>query len=55
MIDRKGSILSRFTGDYELLKKDDYYYFKDMLKGMDERYKSYYVNKWTGVVYRSGK
>jgi hypothetical protein len=54
MIDRKGSILSRFTGDYELLKKDDYYYFKDMLKGMDERYKPYYVNKWTGVVYRKG-
>lgn len=52
MVDRKGSILSRFTGDYELLKKDDYYYFKDMLKGMDKEYKTYYVHKYTGVVYK---
>lgn len=52
MVDRKGSILSRFSGDYELLDKDNYFYFKDMLKGMDKEYKTYYVHKYTGVVYK---
>lgn len=52
MLDKKGNVLSRFNIYCDLIRKDDYNYFKDMMRCQDKNNKFYYVNKYTGVVYK---
>ena len=52
MVDKKGNVLARFNINCELIRKDDYNYFKDMMIGKDKDNKFFYVNKYTSVVYK---
>lgn len=52
-VDKNAKIISRLEGDLELMEKDNYYFFKEMLLSRDSNYKPFYVHKYSGVVYRN--